>query len=66
MNHTKEPCPYCDGDGLKLPRTGEYLEVRVLAVETSWMWRILIQDANYKHEVPIHYCPMCGRKLEDV
>lgn len=66
MNHTKEPCPYCmrvNGESLV---EGEYgLDVwirgdKLVAVTCDYF------KGGQLDCTKINYCPMCGRKLEDV
>ena len=65
MNHTKEPCPYCDetpepmikknGFKLSLDEDGDiFIEVDLGGGNPARRYRT------------VNYCPMCGRKLEDV
>ena len=68
MNHTKEPCEYCeDGRRLTIKQSwnlGDFVnnEIR-LSIEENL---IGIDYKGYFFFVDINYCPMCGRKLEDV
>lgn len=65
MNHTKEPCPYCDetpkpimerhGFKLSLDEDGDIFVSLELGSGTP--------ARVYK---TVNYCPMCGRKLVDV
>jgi hypothetical protein len=63
MNHTKEPCTYCNGDLALLCKDGG-LSIRIndsdLLVDHDGD-ELVIHD-----DVKLNYCPMCGRKLEDV
>lgn len=104
MNHTKEPCPECNGTGLSgehdrcdppnyyvcdtccgsgvIDKPCPYCEDgKRLMIKQSWGLgdfvnneiRLFVEKnflgINYKGYgffVDINYCPMCGRKLENV
>lgn len=65
MNHTKEPCPYC----------GEFPKP---IIDLGMIKVFLDEDCDITVEIDlgccgetrtyrtVNYCPMCGRKLEDV
>ncbi len=63
MNHTKEPCEYCDGEKDLLKKYNGFT-VSIYKNELELYFEHNEGDAS--DDVKINYCPMCGRKLEDV
>lgn len=72
MNHTKEPCLYCTGEkenktiltinGLLDDEMAHDVYVAANSPRLVAMRGDFLESFSQK----IHYCPMCGRKLEDV
>lgn len=65
MNHTKEPCPYCD------ERPTPIIEKQGLKVSLDEDGDIFVSlelgsGTPARVYKTANYCPMCGRKLEDV
>ena len=62
MKHTKESCPYCIGNKLIYDegRWDVWIAKRKLHVS--------MLEGEYMNiiHLDIHYCPLCGRKLEDI
>ena len=66
MNHTKEPCPYCRTDiDVEEIRT-RYIGATAVVLENRMLICASVNGWICPIEISIHYCPMCGRKLEDV
>ena len=67
MKHTKEPCPYClmDGGIKEIPAL-EGFNARILLFYTTMLINITEKMETRLAMIKINYCPMCGRKLEDV
>ena len=66
MNHTKEPCPYCD------EKPTPIMERQGLKVSLDEDGDIFVSlsfggsGSPARARATVNYCPMCGRKLEDV
>ena len=65
MNHTKEPCPYCrtdiDVESISIDKyTNMTLLQNTLLIVMAGIGTVGVAETK------INYCPMCGRRLEDV
>lgn len=65
MNHTKEPCPYCRTDiDVESIQVDPHTSLTLL--NDTMMIAMAVHGRVGVSETKIQYCPMCGRKLEDV
>ena len=63
--YTKEPCPYCRTD-IDVESIPVDKSTSLTLLHTTMMIVMTVERFIGVSEVKIHYCPMCGRKLEDV
>jgi predicted RNA-binding Zn-ribbon protein involved in translation (DUF1610 family) len=66
MNHTKEPCPYCDENTIYKTDTSKGVFMLFAVEDRMLKLQVYGNDNSSNHRIKINYCPMCGRKLEDV
>lgn len=59
------PCEYCDGQEKKLPSVVEDGSTYTTSFDGIWFnnGKAYLCDAD-GCDIPIKYCPMCGRRLE--
>ena len=61
--YTKEPCPYCHGKKDLLKKVNGF---GVYIYENNLGLYFECSEGEADDDVKINYCPMCGRKFEDV
>ena len=72
MGRTKKPCEYCNEDHWDSESIGRnqvsveiYPEANFIGV-TAFLQNLSEEMEEVTFNIPMNYCPVCGRKLEGI
>lgn len=68
MTKQQEKCPYCATNHSKdlFSSDGSDYFISVSIRKSKMYLMVFSWDGDYSEDLPINYCPICGRKLSDV